>query len=109
MRKEGSVFSMMRERNLDLLRAYRKVINENMRSDKELVYMDILTQTVNSGASRYWVSRERAFSVIYQMNKEREPPSMKDKAKIFYKRFTKVRQVITYKGYFEDFFTPKKN
>lgn len=85
MRKEGSVFSMMRERNLDLLRAYRKVISENMKSEKELVYMEILTQTVNSKASRYWVSVERASSVIYQMNKGVDPPGMKNNAKIFYK------------------------
>ena len=31
MRKNGSVFSMMRERNLDLLRAYREALNRNMR------------------------------------------------------------------------------
>lgn len=51
MRKNGSVFSMMRERNLDLLRAYREALNRNMRSDKDLVYMDLLTETVASQAS----------------------------------------------------------
>lgn len=85
MRKNGSVFSMMRERNLDLLRAYREALNRNMRSDKDLVYMDLLTETVASQASRYWVSVERASSVIYQMNKGAIPKGMKDNAKVFYK------------------------
>lgn len=75
---------MTRERNLDLLRAYREALDRNMRSDKDLVYMDLLTETVSSQASRYWVSVERASSVIYQMNKGNMPKGMKENAKVFY-------------------------
>lgn len=95
MRKNGSVFSMMRERNLDLLRAYREALNRNMRSDKDLVYMDLLTETVASQASRYWVSVERASSVIYQMNKGAMPKGMKDNAKVFYKSLLSRTDRIT--------------
>ena len=83
MRKEGAVFSMTRERNLDLLRAYRETLYKCMETDEELVYMNILRATVNSPASRYWVSVERASSVIYQMNKG-IPVKMKENSRFFY-------------------------
>jgi len=69
MRKKGSTFSMTRERDEDLMRAYHLNMGQAMKAEGEINKMDVIHNTVNSPASRYWVSLERACDVVYQMKK----------------------------------------
>jgi len=93
MRKTGSTFLLARERNDDLYRVYKESIKKQLSLYGKICRTNLFIQVVNSPASRYWVSPERATSVIYKMEKsfkkikgERNIPTkgMKRNTTLFY-------------------------
>jgi hypothetical protein len=60
---------MSRQRDEDLMRAYHQKMDEAMKSEGRFNKMDIITRAVNSPASRYWISLERACLVIYKLKR----------------------------------------
>ncbi len=66
MRKKGSYFELKNEMERDLIRAYREKLAEMLGNSS----MDEIFHAVAlSGASRFWVSEERAVAVISAMRK----------------------------------------
>lgn len=65
MRTSGSTFIHQGERDRDLMKAFLSQIN----SCKRIYLPDILDATVNSPASRFWVTEERALSVIRRIQR----------------------------------------
>lgn len=88
MRKRGSVFILSQERDKDLFRAYRVVLRKQLQLYGRVTLTGIMEKVVNSPASRYWVSSDRAYSVILRMDKG-QPVRMKPRAKVFYKSLYK--------------------
>lgn len=96
MRKKGSIFVLEEQRNRDLLRAYREVITRQLDTEGKIGNMgQVLMKVVNSPASRYWVSTDRACSVIYRMNKGQTINWTKDNKRIFYDSL--YREFLKYK------------
>lgn len=60
MKPFGSVLSFTRERNAALLKAYREQIN----ATNFIRLNEIVKKIVNSPSPRFWVSEERAASVV---------------------------------------------
>lgn len=85
MRKKGSVFIMAKERDKDLMRAYREVIRKELRLYGRVTVTGLMEKVVDSTASRYWVSSDRAYSVILRMDKGEDISYMKDRAQRFYR------------------------
>lgn len=85
MRKKGSVFLMSEERDMDLMRAYREIIKKQLSLYGRITATGIMKKVVNSPASRYWVSSERAYSVILKMDKGKSISYMKTRAEVFYR------------------------
>lgn len=66
MRKKGSYFELKNEMERDLIRVYREKLAEMLGNSS----MDEIFHAVAlSGASRFWVSEERAVAVIAAMKK----------------------------------------
>lgn len=63
MRKKGSISDCARERNRDLFRAYRELLE----SSAHIELSELLEKVVNMPAKRFWVSEERAAIVIADM------------------------------------------
>lgn len=85
MRKKGSVFVLEEQRNRDLLRAYREIITQQLEIDGQISNMSqILKKVVNSTATRYWVSTDRACSIIYRMHKGEQISWTKINKRIFF-------------------------
>ena len=89
MRKKGSVFLMSNDRDKDLIRAYREVIKKQLNLYGRITATGIMAKVVNSPASRYWVSSERAYSVILKMDKGESISYMKTRAQVFYRSLYK--------------------
>lgn len=63
MKHSGCTFEYERERNHDLMRAYREAIAEC-----KVIHMpDIFRAVVNKASARFWVSEERAAIVVSHM------------------------------------------
>jgi hypothetical protein len=75
---------MTKERDEDLMRAYRKQMDIAMKASGEIKQMDIIAKTVNSPASRYWISLERACAIIYGMRKGNRLGGTKSNTKRLY-------------------------
>ena len=85
MRKKGSTFILERERNEDILRIYRELTKKQLSLYGRICHSKLLDCVVNSQASRYWVSPERASSIIYKMKKGMSFNGMKKNTIKFYK------------------------
>lgn len=85
MRKKGNVFLLEEERNKDLMRVYREVITHQLQAKGAINMKQALALIVNSPSSRYWVSTDRACSIIYKMNKGVSLDKMKRNTLIFYR------------------------
>lgn len=64
MRKRGSTFEYQKERDKDLLDAYRRQIAV---SKHPIIRDDLITRTVNSPSKRFWVSGRYATFVVSKM------------------------------------------
>lgn len=88
MKYFGSILEFTRERNNDLMRAYR----EKLAEASIIVMPSIFELVAQSPASRFWVSEERASIVISAMATGRPMPRMrKNKREMFdeiYRRYT---------------------
>ncbi len=85
MRKKGSTFILERERNEDILRIYRELTKKQLSLYGRICHSKLLECVVNSQATRYWVSPERASSIIYKMKKGMSFNGMKKNTIKFYK------------------------
>ena len=63
MKPHGSKFEYEHERDLDILRNFRKLVSES----EEVNISNICSTLVNMPAQRFWVSEERASIVISAM------------------------------------------
>lgn len=59
-------------RNMELLRAFRR----ELRQPGEIKLFEVVHRAVNSPTSRFWVSEDRAFSVISSMKKGKSIENM---------------------------------
>ena len=70
MKPYGSILEFTRERNADLMRAYRHQI----RQARHIRMRDIGAAIVNMPAARFWVSEERATIVVSALLSGRDLP-----------------------------------
>lgn len=91
MKHKGSICEHVDERNRDLLRAFREVVS----SGAYKTVPDIYKATANSPSSRFWVSEERAATVLTLMFAKKKLPKMiKSKKEMFgeiFRRAVKLR------------------
>lgn len=71
MKPVGSILEFTRQRNEDLMRAYRHQISRA----RHIRMFDIARALVNMPAARFWVSEERAAIVVSAMIAGRDLPS----------------------------------
>lgn len=101
MKHLGSILDFTHERNCDLMRAYRKKIEE-----ANTIVMPVIFELVSqSPASRFWVSEERAAIVISAMAAGKPMPRRREnKREMFeeiYRRFTILREQHPHKSVYE--------
>lgn len=63
MKHEGCILAFTKERNREIMAAYRKAISNT----DHIVIFDIAERVENTPCSRFWVSEERALAVISEM------------------------------------------
>lgn len=92
MKHFGSILDFTRERNADLMRAYR----HHLALANFIVMPEIFELVASSPASRFWVSEERATIVISAMLAGRPLPRMREnKREMFdeiFRRFLILRR-----------------
>lgn len=69
MRHKGSLSQLSKGRNKDLYENFCKLTKRHLTLYGRVCKTLILTQLVNTPAKRYWLSSERAYSVISQIQK----------------------------------------
>ena len=84
MRKKGCTFEFAEERDRDLYRAYREITDRQLRLYGRITVTGLMGKVVNSPASRYWVSLERARSVMSRLDRGEMLPHMKRQTLRFY-------------------------
>lgn len=84
MRKKGCTFEFAEERNRDLYRVYREITDRQLRLYGRITGTGLMDKVVNSPASRYWVSLERARSVMSRLDRGEALPRMKGQTIRFY-------------------------
>lgn len=90
MKHYGSIFECERERNEDLIRAYR----EQIRSCAVIRIPDIFERVVNMPSKRFWVSEERAAIVIASMMKGNKLEGMRHtKREMFHEIYQRVMEL----------------
>lgn len=92
MKHQGATFIYDKERNEDLMRAYRSAM-----LDCDAIRMpNIYKRVVNSPAKRFWVSEERAAIVISRMfkgdNLDGMRPTKKEMFNEIYRRVIKLQE-----------------
>lgn len=88
MKYFGSIMDFTRERNEDLLRAYR----EQLAKADYIVMPEIFRLVAESPASRFWVSEERAAIVLSQMLAGKPLPKMRsNKREMFEEIFRRFK------------------
>ncbi len=101
MKYFGCILDFTRERNNDLMRAYR----EKLAQASFIAMPDIFQSVADSPAARFWVSEERATVVISSMIAGKPAPKMrKNKREMFdeiYRRFIDMRTDYPDKSVFE--------
>ena len=90
MRKKGSVFVLSDSRNRDLLRAYNEQVKKQLRLYGRITQTGLVERAVNSPASRFWVSSERACVIIYRLEKGESIGYMKRNKLRFYTELYKA-------------------
>lgn len=75
---------MARERDEDLMRAYHEQMDKAMKSNHDIEQEDVIIKTVNSNASRYWISLERACAIVYKIRKGDKLIGIKGNSKRLY-------------------------
>lgn len=90
MRKKGSVFVLSDNRDRDLLRAYNEQVARQLRLYGRVTQAGLMEKVVNSGASRFWVSSERACVIVYRMEKGESIGYMKPGKLRFYTELYKA-------------------
>ena len=101
MKYFGSILDFTKERNADLMRAYRERLAE-----ASVIVMPVIFELVaQSPASRFWVSEERAAIVISAMVAGKPMPRMRsNKREMFteiYRRYLVMREVCPDKSVYE--------
>lgn len=69
MRKKGAISQIAKDRNKDLYENYCRLTKRHLSLYGRISKTLILRQLVNSQAKRYWLSSERAYSVISQIRR----------------------------------------
>lgn len=96
MRKEGDVFAFTEQRDRDLLSAYQRQISRQLQLYGRINATGLIQKVINSTASRYWVSSERACVVINKLERGESIGYMKpDKMRFYnelYKEFCAYRE-----------------
>lgn len=91
MKRIGSFFEYEKQRNDDLLRAYRKDIE----TCKVIRMPEVWQRVANSPSVRFWVSEERAAIVVAQMMKGDRLSNMRPlKKEMYYEIFRRVRKQL---------------
>lgn len=82
MKHYGNNFEYEEERNADLMRAYRKCLASfHGHIDSDRLWKDV----ANTPSCRYWVSEERAYTVVRRMlNGEDVPCTQKEKRDMYH-------------------------
>lgn len=93
MKHKGNKFEHEQQRNYELVKAYRNALAQafgHIRLD------EVLAMTVNTPASRFWVSAERAMVVVARMYKgdtlEDMRPSKQEMFKEIFQRVVRLRE-----------------
>ena len=90
MKWQGSKFEYEKERNDDLMRNYRNLLE----SSPYICMTDIYKQIVMMPAARFWVSEERATIVIASMIRGESISKMtKNKQEMFQEIFRRVQRI----------------
>lgn len=92
MKKHGSILEFTADRDNELRLAYRQAISQS----QTLSLPDLLEKVVATPASRFWVSEERAYAVVTDLERGRPlPEKMRGpKQRMFmeiYRRFLLLR------------------
>ena len=69
MRHKGSLSQLNKDKHRDLYENFCRLTNRHLNMYGRICKPLILQQLVNSPAQRYWISSERAYSVISQIRK----------------------------------------
>lgn len=97
MRKKGNIFILSDKRDRDLLRAYNEQIQKHLNLYGRVIQTGLMEQVINSPASRYWVSSERACVVISKLEHGESISYMNPVKQRFYNslynEFIKYRQL----------------
>ena len=80
MKYVGSYVAYEQARNSDLMRAYETVFNAHRGAKKEEIYKMV----VEMPSSRFWVSEERAATIVLNIIKGDKLESMKPKKRLMY-------------------------
>ncbi len=92
MKPKGCKFEYERERDADLLRAYRQLLGQVQRISSD----DIYEKLVNMPSKRFWVSEERASIVISLMLKGKDTniktPDRKEMFDEIFRRYIKMKK-----------------
>lgn len=91
MKHKGCTMHFIRLRNLELLATYHKVLEQ-----KEFIDITQVAEAIiNSPASRFWVSEDRAFAIISAMTKGRPVLATMNPAKreMFQEIFNRVTRL----------------
>lgn len=89
MRKAGDVFAFTEQRDMDLLSAYQRQISRQLQLYGRINATGLIQKVINSTASRYWVSSERASVVINKLEKGESISYMKPNKIRFYSELYK--------------------
>lgn len=91
MKKKGSVVEFTRQRDEELLAAFRAQLSML----GEIPLNDLFTRAAMSPASRFWVSERRAMIVISRMMKGDQLSSMNRKRReMFFEIFHRVKEIL---------------
>lgn len=92
MKRPGATLEFERERNLDLLRAYREQIAIQLSSTGQFSNQKAFREVVNMPAKRFWVSSERALNVVSLIAKGKTPPMRPTKLAMFQEIYKRVKE-----------------
>jgi hypothetical protein len=92
MKHKGSIIDFTSQRNNEIIRTYRTIIAHTDRIDRNKVF----AQVAGSPCSRFWVSEERAYTVVRDILKGRPIlftmlPSRREMFEEIYRRVCIVR------------------